>query len=137
MQQLFVDTAAWASLELVNDQGHPMAIAFKEGPGRLYRWVTTNWVIWETVMLLNHRANHAKAVQFYERARRSFSLELVQITAQHEALAWEIYRRYDDKDFSAVDCTSFAVMKAFHMTTAFTLDTHFRQAGFVVLPAVN
>ncbi len=137
MQKLFVDTAAWGALELANDRNYSAAFEFKRGPGRAYRWVTTNWIIWETVTLLAQRGTHAKATQFYERIWQSDGLEIVQVVPLHEALAWSIFRRHSDKNFSGVDCVSFAIMQAMHIATAFTFDHHFRQAGFLALPVVN
>jgi uncharacterized protein len=137
MQTILVDTAAWAALELGRDQYYDTAVRFAQGIGREYRWLTTNWIIWETVTLLRQRGTHAKAVQFHERIWQSASIEIVQVTATHEALAWEIFHRYDDKDFSGVDCASFAVMKTLRVTSAFTFDEHFRQAGFSVLPTLR
>jgi hypothetical protein len=135
MQKLLVDTAAWAALELANDRNYAAAFEFRQGTGRTYRWVTTNWIVWETVTLLRQGGTHTKATQFYERVRQSASLEIVQVVPPHETLAWEIFQRYADKKFSAVDCISFAIMKTMHITHAFTFDHHFRQAGFQMLPA--
>ena len=38
-----------------------------------------------------------------------------------------------DKNWSSVDCTSFAVMTERGLTDALTADHHFEQAGFTVL----
>jgi len=134
MQTLFVDTAAWIGLEVVNDQNHQAALQFRQRSGRTYRWVTTNWIIWETVTWLRRRVDHAAAVRFGERVWASSRLDVVSVTSDHEAGAWKIFRRYRDKDFGFVDCSSFAVMQALRIDVAFSFDTHFRQAGFPVLP---
>ena len=134
MQTLFVDTAAWIGLEVVNDQNHQAALQFRQRSGRTYRWVTTNWIIWETVTWLRRRVDHAAAVRFGERVWTSSRLDIVSVTSDHEASAWKIFRRYRDKDFGYVDCSSFAVMQALRIDVAFSFDTHFRQAGFQVLP---
>ena len=134
MQKLLVDTAAWAALELANDHNYSAAFEFRQEAGRTYRWVTTNWIIWETVTLLQQRGTHAKATQFYERVWQSTSLDIVQVVPPHETLAWDIFRHYADKKFSAVDCISFSIMKTMRITSAFTFDHHFRQAGFQTLP---
>ena len=47
--------------------------------------------------------------------------------------AREIIYRYDDRDFSLVDATSFTVMQRLHVTRAFTFDRHFAQYGLTVL----
>ena len=137
MQKLLVDTAAWAALELANDHNYSAAFEFRQEAGRTYRWVTTNWIIWETVTLLQQRGTHTKATQFYERVWQSASLDIVQVVPPHETLAWDIFRHYADKRFSAVDCISFAVMKTMRITSAFTFDHHFRQAGFQTLPVAH
>jgi predicted nucleic acid-binding protein len=121
MQKLLVDTAAWTALELANDHNYSAAFEFRQEAGRTYRWVTT----------------HAKATQFYERVWQSASLDIVQVVPPHETLAWDIFRQYVDKKFSAVDCISFAVMKTMRITSAFTFDHHFRQAGFQTLPVAH
>jgi predicted nucleic acid-binding protein len=134
MQTLLVDTAAWIGLEVVNDQNHQAALQFRQRSGRSYRWVTTNWIIWETVTWLRRRVDLAAAVRFGERVWTSSRLDVVSVTSDHEASAWKIFRRYRDKDFGYVDCSSFAVMQALRIDVAFSFDTHFRQAGFPVLP---
>lgn len=134
MQKIFVDTSAWIALEVANDQHHQLAIAFKQGPGRAYRWVTTNWVVWETVTWLRMHVHHTAAVRFNENVRASKLLKLITVTAEYESLAWDLFKRYDDKRFSFVDCTSFAIMRSVRLATAFAFDEHFQQIGFLVLP---
>jgi len=134
MQRLFVDTAAWIGLEVVNDTHHPTAEAFRQGSGRTYRWVTTNWILWEAVTWLRRRAGHASSVRFGERLLVSDKLEIVTVTPRLEMSAWEMFQRYQDQEFGFVDCTSFAAMKALGLTTAFTFDEHFRQVGFRIVP---
>ena len=134
MQRLFVDSAAWIGLEVINDEHHPAAEAFRQESGRAYQWVTTNWILWEAVTWLSRRAGHASAVRFGERLLVSGKLEIVTVTPRLEMSAWEIFRRYQDKAFGFINCTSFATMRALGVTTAFTFDEHFRQAGFRTLP---
>jgi hypothetical protein len=42
---------------------------------------------------------------------------------------------YADQDFSLADAVSFAVMRQRGIEEAFTFDSHFSTAGFVILPA--
>ena len=57
------------------------------------------------------------------------------VTPADERRAWEIFRQHQDKRFSFVDCTSFAIMKRIGMRTAFAFDEDFRQFGnWVVHP---
>ena len=84
--------------------------------------------------MLRRRANHAIAVRFMERVRASNRLQIVRIEPPHEERAWVIFKRYADKDFGFVDCTSFAVMETFGIAEAFSFNHHFRQFGFQTLP---
>jgi uncharacterized protein len=137
MPGLFVDTAAWIGLEVANDHNHHAAVAFGQMARRRYRWVTTNWVLWETVTWLRYHTGHAAAVRFGERVQAAQRLELISVTARHEANAWEVFKRYRDKHFSFVDCASFTVMRDLRLVAVFTFDEHFRQAGFQMLPVMK
>jgi predicted nucleic acid-binding protein len=59
-------------------------------------------------------------------------LIIVRVTPEDEAKAREITYRYDDKDFSLTDATSFAVMERLGIRAAFTFDRDFRQYGLDV-----
>lgn len=41
---------------------------------------------------------------------------------------------HDDKDFSFTDALSFAVMERLRIRTAFSLDRHFAQFGWTLVP---
>ncbi|MBZ0316625.1 MAG: PIN domain-containing protein [Anaerolineae bacterium] len=47
--------------------------------------------------------------------------------------AWALYQQRPDKDWGHTDCISFVVMQELGLTTAFTADVHFEQAGFIRL----
>jgi len=44
-----------------------------------------------------------------------------------------IYKSYQDKSWSIVDCISFVVMRDMEIINALTFDRHFEQAGFHIL----
>ena len=58
---------------------------------------------------------------------------LIRIDEEDEAAARSIIERYSDKDFSLVDATSFVIMDALGIRTAFAFDINFRQYGFTTL----
>jgi len=45
-------------------------------------------------------------------------------------LSWDYFRRSDLHKLSAVDATSFAIMKRARLRLAYTFDHHFAVAGF-------
>ena len=86
----------------------------------------TNFIVAETHALLLSRLGPTTA--------REWVLQqlwpIVSVTDEHEARAREILRKYTDKTFSYTDATSFAVMEAMGLTSAFGFDPHFEQYGF-------
>jgi uncharacterized protein len=134
-RNIFVDTGAFVALEYPYDKYHLEAkrlqSTLKYDPVRLF---TSNLVLAETYTWLRRKLGHAAAVQFGQWVRASHIVEIVRISAEVEGLAWGIFCRYEDKDFSYIDSTSFAVMQLLGLDTAFAFDQYFRQFGFVCLP---
>ena len=48
--------------------------------------------------------------------------------------AWQLFKKYDDKEFSFVDCASFVRHAARTGVMSFTFDHHFEQMGFRLWP---
>jgi predicted nucleic acid-binding protein len=59
---------------------------------------------------------------------RRFSI--LECTKRDLADAWSYFTRRDLHKLSAVDASSFALMKRFKITWAFAFDHHFASAGF-------
>jgi predicted nucleic acid-binding protein len=60
-------------------------------------------------------------------------LEWIDNTVHHAAMG--IMLAALRKKLSLVDCVSFETMRLLGVTTAFTLDRHFKEQGFICLPA--
>lgn len=132
---LFIDTSAFIALHDEDDAFHAAAVSFltPETINRLHaRLVTTNFVFAEVYAYFCR--NHADAVAVGTYIRDSKILRYIRPDAADEEAAWEIARRYADKDFSFVDCLSFAVMRKLGCNRAFAFDSHFEQAGFALVP---
>ncbi len=97
-------------------------------------FVTTDYVMDETITLIRHAHSHAKATEFAEAALASRVLKIVYVDKIMFSSALELFRKNSDKTWSFTDCTSFAVMNSLGVATAFSFDRHFRQAGFETLP---
>lgn len=132
--ELFIDTSAWIALNVSRDSAHEAARGFANDRALGFRWLTTNWVLAETATFLRKRAGHVGAVRFRRSALASARLTVRAVSHDEELRAWSIFEAYDDKNFSVVDCASFAVMEQRGIGAAFAFDEHFRQYGFVVLP---
>ena len=126
---IFVDTSFWVAVRNRRDSHHAEARSLfaTHADGAL---VTTNHVRGETWTFLRRRAGHAPAVDFLDVLSASPRVRVVHVTAELEQSAMEWLRRRDDREFSFVDATSFAVMRAERIQHALAFDGDFSAAGF-------
>jgi predicted nucleic acid-binding protein len=61
--------------------------------------------------------------------------QLIEIDQTLFNQGWEYFQKHKDKSYSFTDCLSFIVMQEREIVTALTLDNHFYQAGFQILPS--
>lgn len=134
-RRVFVDTGAWFAVQVPDDEWHGSAArtlhALLAGASAL---VTTNHVIGETYTLLRVVCGHAAAVRFLDHLEDTRRLERLFVHPETEARAFRLLRQHADQDFSFVDATSFAVMRAERIRHAFAFDRHFSTAGFLRVP---
>lgn len=136
--RLFIDTSAFVALEDLEDKEHKNALDYREKIKReetsfraLY---TSNYILDEVLTVLRLKLGHRAAVAFGENVRRSKILRRLRVKPDVEDKAWKIFKKYDDKDFSFTDCTSFALMEQEAISTVFAFDEHFQQYGFQMVP---
>ena len=127
----FVDTSFWVALRFRGDGHHQDALRlWADRPPPL---LTTNHVIGETWTFLNRRIGHAEAIGFIDTVEGSRRLAVVSVDEVSERAAWEWLRRHDERAYSFVDATSFAVMRRERVSEALAFDGDFSAAGFVEL----
>jgi len=129
---IFVDTSFWAGLTARADARHEEAVELftRYADERL---LTSNHVRGETWTFLRRRRGFRSAVSFLERVDRTSRLrvEFVSRGLEEEALRW--LRQREEREYSFVDATSFALMRALRVREAFAFDGDFAAAGFVEL----
>ena len=131
---IFVDTWAWLALAHKRDPYHAAAVQAHHALLREKRlYVTTDYVLSETMAPLFGVLNFAKAEQFMLKvfqAVRTGAYQLELITSARFERAWQLRRRYHDKpDISFVDFTSMVVMQDLGIAEIFSGDSHFLQVG--------
>jgi len=94
--------------------------------------VTTNHIRGETWTLLRARASHRTAVRFLDDLERG-RVDVIDVGGDIEASALSWLRRHDERAYSFVDATSFALMREMGITEALAFDGDFAAAGFVEL----
>jgi predicted nucleic acid-binding protein len=131
---VFMDSGGLFALWEAGDEHHAAAVRLQSELGRKRRrFVTTDYVVDETVTLLLVRHSHAAAVDFIDTVARSEALHLEWIGPDRFHSAASFFCRHADKEWSFTDCVSFTVMRELNIRESFTTDHHFLQAGFTPL----
>jgi predicted nucleic acid-binding protein len=127
----FVDTSFWVAFQFARDAHHEEARALWQD--RSQTFLTTNHVLGETWTFLRRRLGHRAAQDFVDLAERSSRLTIHRVDEAVERDAWQWLRRHDERPYSFVDATSFAVMRRLSIREALAFDGDFAAAGFVEL----
>jgi uncharacterized protein len=131
---VFMDSAGFLALWDASDEHHKAAVRLQnELIRKRRRFVTSEYVVDETVTLLLVRHSHEAAVDFLDTVERSEALRLEWIGPERFHAAAALFRRHGDKEWSFTDCISFVVMRELRIRDAFTTDHHFTQARFTSL----
>jgi predicted nucleic acid-binding protein len=136
--KLFVDTSAWVAYTDPADRWHTAAKeAVTSSVGARVTFVTTDYVLDETITLLLYHAGRSRAIAFGDKVLKSRQVKLVRVDSGIWEEAWRLFKQVDDKTWAFTDCTSFVVMRQMGVQRAFAFDRHFRQAGFQLWPQAN
>jgi uncharacterized protein len=130
---IFVDTSFWIAVATEGDAHHDEARRLSRSADVLL--VTTNHVRGETWTFLNRRHGHGPAVAFLDRMSRAVRLRIEFVSKELEEEAWRWLRRRDEREYSFVDATSFAIMRSLRVREALAFDGDFAAAGFAELRA--
>ena len=126
---IFVDTSFWIGLENTRDAHHADAAALLRG-NTTTQLVTSNHVQGEAWTWIRRRAGHDRAVRFLDRIERSSRLRVIRVEDGLEDRAWSWLRKHDEREYSFVDATSFALMRSMKIQDALAFDGDFAAAGF-------
>jgi len=130
----FVDTSFWVALRYARDRRHSDAReVWEQNSGAL---LTTTLVVGESWTFFGRRSGHTHARSFLDSVIRSPSLTIRHLEEDLEQEAFRWLRRRDEREYSFVDATSFALMRRLRIREALAFDGDFAAAGFVeVRPA--
>jgi predicted nucleic acid-binding protein len=130
-QAVFVDSGAWIALALSRDPLHEQARErwdLLQGAGA--RLHTSVPVVIETFTFLDRNANRDVALAWRESIYRPGTVTILPCELGDLQQSWDYFRRADLHKLSAVDATSFAIMKRARIRIAYTFDHHFAAVGF-------
>jgi predicted nucleic acid-binding protein len=131
---IFVDTSFWVALAIEADERHgPASRLFAAHSGAVL--ATSNGIRGELWTFVRRRFGHRIAVALIDQLEQTPRLQVLDIGEDEEQEAWAWLRRHDEREYSFVDATSFALMRRLAIREAFAFDGDFTAAGFVELRA--
>jgi len=130
-QSVFVDSGTWIALALSRDPLHPQAQEqwrlLHEAGAKLHTSVP---VVIETFTFLDRNANRDVALAWKDSVYSRGTVKILPCELHDLERSWEYFRRADLHKLSAVDATSFVIMKRERIRFACTFDHHFAAVGF-------
>ena len=130
-QDVFVDSGGWIALALSRDPFHERAVeVWKEAHERRACLYTSVPVILETFTFLDRHARRDIAIAWKDSLEKLSNLEVITCGADEMRAAWQYFTGQKFHKLSAVDATSFVLMRRRQIKIAFAFDHHFASAGF-------
>lgn len=132
--EVFPDTAFAIALSVATDEHHQQAEKLADQlEADATRLVTTRAILLEIGNALSKPRYRQAAVKLLTALVLDRQVEIVTLTEELYAQAFDLFRHRPDKEWGLVDCVSFIVMQERGITEALTTDEHFEQAGFRAL----
>ena len=130
-QTVFVDSGAWIALALARDPLHERArVQWEMLQGAGAKLCTSVPVVIETFTFLDRNANRDVALAWRAAVYAPGTVTILPCELRDLEQSWEYFRRAELHKLSAVDATSFAIMKRARIRVAYTFDHHFAAVGF-------
>ncbi|MBM3471928.1 MAG: PIN domain-containing protein [Armatimonadetes bacterium] len=131
--RVFADTSALIAVSLATDRSHGAARPVWDRLTSTHTPpIVTNYVLLELHAMLQKRFGMTAVHEFANRIEPVLQVHWVGEDTHRAALAALLSA--NRRELSLVDCASFIVMRNLGLTRAFTLDPHFAEQGFEVIP---
>jgi predicted nucleic acid-binding protein len=130
-EAVFVDSGAWIALALSQDALHPQAREqwdLLQGAGAKLH--TSIPVVIETFTFLDRNATRDVALAWKQSIYSGGLTRILACELRDLEHSWEYFRRPGLHKLSAVDATSFTIMKRWRIRVAYAFDHHFAAVGF-------
>lgn len=132
--EVFVDTSGFYALLAKRDDRHEAAgRILRQSAERRQRFITTDYVLDETLTLLKARGHRHLLEPFTDRVLKSGACRIEWTDSARFSATVAFFLKRLDQEWSFTDCVSFRVMAELRLREALTKDAHFEAAGFVAL----
>lgn len=129
---IFVDTSFFIAEAVVRDRRHTTAAALARARST-ERLLTSSLVLAESWTFFRRRIGHRFAMTWLDAVHAAGNLGIERVDEELEREAWAWLRVRDERRYSFVDATSFALMRRRRITDALAFDGDFAAAGFTEL----
>lgn len=131
---IFIDTGAFLSRYLENDQFHSQSVkTWKEFEKTNLTLYTSNFILNEVLTLLARRAGTKFSTQVANTFYDSNLLQILRPEEAEEKLAIKLMDKYADHQIGFTDCLSAVLMRKYGITHVFTFDQHFHLLKFKII----
>ena len=125
---IFVDTSALYALMDANDKNHARAsTAWAGWLDQPVQFVTSNYVLLESIALIQHRLGMQAVREFREDLMPVLRLHWIDV--ELHALALKMVMAIGQRDFSLVDATNVELMHRLGARVIFAFDRHYPNQG--------
>ena len=128
--EIFVDTSGFYSCLVQKDSHHRKAVSVLRSSKGRRRFLTTDYVLDETITLLKMRGHGHLIEEFTSITLRSQACRVEWMDPKRFDAVHGFFVQHGDHDYSFTDCFSFYVMRQSKLREALTKDEHFKEAGY-------
>lgn len=134
MKTVFADTCYWIAVLYPKDELSNKARETSKSLGDV-RIITSEMVLTELLNQFSKYGKHLRegAIKLIKQIQSNPNVKIIAQTSILFNEALSLYEKYDDKNCSLTDCSSFQIMKDQDIPEALTNDKDFEQAGFIAL----
>lgn len=126
---VFADTSFFVAVLRTSESRHREAARMADIYGD-EMLCTSTAVLGECWTVLRRRLHHRAAFDWLDKTLTAGNSRIERVTAEVEDEAWAWLRLHDERPYSFVDATSFALMRKLRIVDALAFDGDFAAAGF-------
>lgn len=132
MRKIFIDSSAfYALVDSSSKKGEQIELFISQNRPQL---MTTDFVFAETLSLVTKRQGKHIGTKLGNMILASKLIKVYYVSEKWQKEAWNIYSKYQDKDFDLIDAISFIFCNKHKIKQVLTLDHHFTQMGYEMVP---
>jgi predicted nucleic acid-binding protein len=136
MRKIFIDSCIFIAMLNPNDQwNEKVSEKMSDIEQHGFKVITSEYVIMEILNMFCKYGDTIKsnALELINDLYSDPNIEIRRLSSDGFSKAIEKFKKYKDKNWSIIDCTSFNIMDEIKTIECLSTDKHFKQAGFTNL----